>query len=353
MKAVILAAGQGTRLRPVTLTMPKPLVPVANKRMIEYAIERAKNAGISEVGIVVHTMDSPIVSTYGDGESLGVKLTYIVQHEQLGLAHAVKTARDFVGDDDFAMLLGDNIFEDPMTDLLRGFPASEADATIVLGEVPDPTRFGIAVIEGGKVQGLVEKPKDPPGNMAIAGVYCFRSSIFEAIDKIQPSARGEYEITDAIQVLVDEGKTVLPYAVQGWWIDAGKHDPIVLANQLVLEGLPYSDPPEAAMQGNSEVTHRVVVGENVQIIDSIVRGPVVIGDNTVIRNSYVGPYSAIGSDTLIENAEVDNSIIMNEVTIKDLPVRLDRSVIAHKSNVTGMERTTARVVLSEYSRVEF
>jgi len=355
MKAVILAAGQGTRLRPVTLTMPKPLVPVANKRLIQYAIERAKRAGITEIGIVVHTMESPIVSTYGDGESLGVKLSYIVQTEQLGLAHACKMAQDFVAGDDFAMILGDNIFQDDMEELLRGFSASDAEATIVLGEVPDPERFGVAVTEGDRITYMVEKDPNPPSNLAIAGLYCFRPTIFDVIDRIQPSARGEYEITDAIYELIKDGKKVAPYAVKGWWIDAGKPDPIVLANQLVLEGLPWTEAPtekDEAIEGSSDVTHRVILGKNVKIIDSYVRGPVVIGDNTVLRNAYVGPYTSIGSNTVIENAEVDNSIIMDDVTIKNVSRRLDRCLIAHKATVIGSETSVQRLILSEYARVE-
>jgi len=354
MKAVILAAGIGSRLRPVTLTMPKPLVPVANKRLIQYAIERAKRAGISEIGIVVHTMESPIVSTYGDGSSLGVKLSYIVQTEQLGLAHACKTAQEFVDGDDFAMILGDNVFQDDMEELLSGFSASDAEATIVLGEVPDPERFGVAVTEGDKITYMVEKDPNPPSNLAIAGLYCFRPSIFEAIDKIEPSARGEYEITDAIYELIKADKKVAPYAVKGWWIDAGKPDPIVLANQLVLEELPWTEAPtekDDAIE-NSDVTHRVILGKNVKIINSYVRGPVIIGDNTVIRDSYVGPYTSIGSDTVIENAEVDNSIIMDEVTIKDVDRRLDRCLIAHKATVTGSKNSVQRLILSEYAKVE-
>ena len=202
MKAIILAAGQGTRLRPVTLTMPKPVVPVANKRLIEYAIDTIKGAGITEIGIVINSLDSPIVKIFGDGKELDVKLEYIIQEEQLGLAHAAGICRDFVGDEPFAMFLGDNIFQDKMADLIRNFPDSDADASIVLAKVPDPSRFGIAVVEDGVIQRVVEKPADPPSDLAIVGVYLFRSSIFPIIDALKPSGRGEYEITDAIQGLI-------------------------------------------------------------------------------------------------------------------------------------------------------
>jgi glucose-1-phosphate thymidylyltransferase len=357
MKAIILAAGQGTRLRPVTLTMPKPLVPVANKRLIEYSIDIIRDAGIDDIGIVVNSMDSPIVDTYGDGAGLGANIEYIVQEEQLGLAHAIKQGQEFVGDEPFTVFLSDNIFQDKMTGLLSDFPDTDADAALVLTPVPDPSRFGIAVVENGEIQRVVEKPDDPPSDMAIVGVYLFRSSIFDAIDKIEPSDRGEYEITDAIQELIEADKRINSYEIEGWYIDAGKPEPIVLANQLVLEDLPYTpkpSPDDERVQGDSDVSHRVVMGENVQIIDSVVRGPVVIGDNTVIRDSYVGPYTAIGEDCTIFGCEVESSIIMNKCELSLVPGRIDRSFIAHESKVMAADRmpATYRFVLAEESIVE-
>jgi glucose-1-phosphate thymidylyltransferase len=357
MKAVILAAGQGTRLRPVTLTMPKPLVPVANKWLITYAIETLKGAGLTDIGIIVNSLESPICEVLGDGTVLDVHVEYIVQTEQLGLAHAIGLAQDFVGDEPFSVFLGDNIFQDKMRDLLVNFNESDAEASIVLGEVPDPTRFGIAVIEDDQIKGVVEKPKDPPSNFAIAGVYLFRSSIFDAISKIKPSWRNELEITDAIQVLIDEGRTIQAYKLDGWWIDAGKPDPIVLANQLVLEELPYSPPPEESsgkLVGECDVSHRVIIGENSKIINSVVRGPVIIGDNTTIKDSYVGPYTSLGDNVVIEGAEIEASIIMNDCEIRDIKGRIDRSLLAHNARVTSAERmpVTHRFVLAENSYVQ-
>lgn len=357
MKAVIPAAGQGTRLRPVTLTMPKPLVPVANKPLIVHAIDTLKNAGLTEIAIIVSGMDSPIVSTFGDGASLGVQLTYIVQEEQLGLGHAIGMAKDFVGDDSFAVFLGDNLFMDKMVNLLQNFDASPNEASLVLGEVPDPTRFGIAIVEDGKIKGVVEKPKDPPSNLAIAGVYVFRPSIFDAISRIKPSWRGELEITDAIQVLIDEGKTVAPYTIEGWFIDAGKPDPIITANQLVLEQLPYSVSPQEVgdqVEGNSEVSHRVILGKGSRIINSVVRGPVIIGENTTIENSYVGPFTSIGSNTRISNSHIEASIVMDEVEISNVPGRIDRSVIGSQSQILGKggAAQTNRFVIAEYTLIE-
>lgn len=354
MKAVILAAGQGTRLRPVTLTMPKPLVPVANKPLLGYAIDVLKNAGLTDIGIVVSSLDSPIPAALGDGASLGVNLEYLVQEEQLGLAHAVGITKDFVGDEPFCVMLGDNIFHDKMESLLRGFPDSDSDAAIALYEVPDPTRFGLAVVEGDEIVRVVEKPKDPPSNLAICGVYLFKSSIFEAIDQIEPSARGELEITDAIQVLVSSKRKVQPYVLDGWWIDAGKPDAIINAQSLVLGDLPYTPAIEdERVTGDSFVSHRVVLGENSKIIDSVVRGPTIIGDNVTIRNAYIGPYSAIGDNVTVENTEVEASIIMDNCVVKDVDARIDSSLIANGSTVTASPKPSKkRLVLAEESVVE-
>lgn len=353
MKAIVLAAGMGTRLRPVTLTMPKPIVPVANKPMVAYALDMIVAADITEIAIIVNSMESPLVSYFGDKYKTA-NMNYVVQTEQLGLAHAVKQAQDFIDGDDFCMFLGDNIFEDQMTDMLKGFSASDADAGIALRQVPDPQRFGIAVVEDGKIMRVVEKPADPPSDLAIVGVYMFRSSVFEIIDNLEPSGRGEYEITDAIQGLIDAGKNIAPTMIGGWYVDAGKPDPIILANQLLLESLPFQPAPEPGdtrIQGESDVTHGVYMGEGVQIIDSVVRGPVIIGANTVIRNSYVGPYTSIGEGSVIENTEIEASIIMNEVSISDVESRLEKCLIAHKAEVKGTKSTTQRLVISEYAKV--
>jgi glucose-1-phosphate thymidylyltransferase len=354
MKAVILAAGQGTRLRPVTLTMPKPLVPVANKPLIVYAIDVLKNAGLKEIGIVVHDLSSPIVDVLGDGADLGVKLDYIVQTEQKGLAHAIGLARDFVAGEPFCVYLGDNIFQDKMTQVISNFTASDAEAVIGLCEVPDPTRFGIAEIHDGQITRVVEKPKDPPSNLAIAGVYLFRSSVFAAIDQTPLSWRNEYEITDAIQLLIASKQRVDAYPIQGWWIDAGKPDSIMEANQLVLGEMPYSPAPEnGQVKGNSDVSHRVILGENSEIIDSVVRGPVIIGDNVKIINSYIGPYTSLGNDVVVENSEIEASIVMKNCSIRNIQGRIDSSLLADNSQVTAESKRPGsfRFILAENSYV--
>ena len=356
MKAVILAAGQGTRLRPVTLTMPKPLVPVANRALIVYAIEVLKGAGLQDIGIVVNDLDSPITKHLGDGSDLGINLEYVVQKEQKGLAHAIGLCQPFVGDEPFCVFLGDNIFQDKMEILIRQFADSDSEATIALYEVPDPTRFGIAEIGDDKIIRVVEKPKDPPSNLAICGVYLFRSSIFDAISKIKPSWRNELEITDAIQQLITEEYTVYPYKLKGWWIDAGKPDAIINANQLVLGDMPYTPAPENdQVQGYSDVSHRVILGEGSQIIDSVIRGPVIIGKNVTIKNSYVGPYTAIGDDVIIENSEIEDSIVMKNCELHDLPGRIDSSLLADNTIVTSSISGVPAVykfILAENSYIE-
>lgn len=357
MKAVILAAGQGTRLRPVTLTMPKSLVPVANRWLITYAFDVLKRAGLTDIGIVVNSLNSPIVKILTDGKSLGVNIQYIIQKEQKGLAHAIGLCRDFVGHKPFTVFLGDNIFQDKMTDLLTSFADSGAEAAIVLGEVSDPTRFGIAEIDNGQIVRVIEKPPDPPSNLAIAGVYLFRSSIFEAIRQIKPSGRNELEITDAIQEVINAGHSVASYKLEGWWIDAGKPNAIIMANQLVLEGLPYTPAPEASgqIEGNSDVSHRVLIGGNSRIIDSVVRGPVIIGEHTLIRNSYVGPYTALGDNVVIEGSEIEASIVMKNCEIRNIQGRIDRSLLADNARVTSAPHMpdAHRFVLAENSYVQF
>jgi glucose-1-phosphate thymidylyltransferase len=356
MKAVILAAGKATRLRPVTLTMPKALVPVANKSLIEYAIDVLKGAGLRDIGLVVNDLESPIPQTLGNGSGLGINLEYIVQEEQLGLAHAVSLCQNFVGDEPFCVFLGDNIFQDKMEQLFRDFVESEAEAAIALGEVSDPTRYGIVVVDNGHITRLIEKPKEPPSNLAIAGVYLFRSTIFDAIGKIKPSQRNELEITDAIQQLVNDGYVVNSYVLRGWWIDAGKPDAIVLANQLVLEELPYSPAPEDKDRiiGKSEVSHRVIVGEHSQIIDSVIRGPVIIGSNTIVRSSYIGPYTSLGDNVLVEGSEIEASIVMKNCVIRNIPGRIDASLLADGAQVTAAQYMPAahRFILAENSYVQ-
>jgi glucose-1-phosphate thymidylyltransferase len=256
------------------------------------------------------------------------------------------------------VFLGDNVFQDKMESLLMTFEDSDAEAAVALGEVSDPSRFGIADLNESydRIRRVVEKPQNPPSNLAISGVYLFRKSIFEAITHIKPSWRNELEITDAIQWLISQGRKVSPYIMKGWWIDAGKPDAIIQANQLVLGELPYSPPPEDRLQirGNSEVSHRVILGKGSQIIDSVVRGPVIIGDNVVIKNSYVGPYTSLGDNVVIESSEVEASIVMKDCIIRNMPGRIDSSLLADNSQVTSAQHVpdAHRLILAENSYVQ-
>ena len=354
-KAMVLAAGLGLRMRPLTERMPKPMVPVANKPLIEYAVDLLKAAGVHDIGIIVNSLESPIVPMLGDGTKQHVRLEYLVQAEQKGLAHACSLAADFVGDEPFAMLLGDNIFQDQMTQMLTDFNASDAEAAIALGEVADPTRFGIAEVNGDRILRVVEKPKDPPSNLAISGVYLFRRSIFDSIGRIKPSWRNELEITDAIQDLLTHNKKVSYYTIKGWWIDAGKPDAIVRANQLVMGDMPYSPPPEGDTIENSEVSARVLIGEGSHIINSTVRGPVVIGAGVTIKDSYVGPYTAIGDNVTLEHAEIEASIVMKDCTLRGIDGRIDSSLMADGSVVLSSGRSMPRVhrfILAENSYIQ-
>jgi glucose-1-phosphate thymidylyltransferase len=357
MKAVILCAGKGTRLYPVTLTMPKPLVPVANKALLRYAIEILSDMGATEIGLVVDSLDSPIRERLGDGlDTVGIPLTYIAQENPQGLAHAVKLCQPFVDNEPFIVYLGDNIFQDHMPNLFTEFQQAGACAAIALTVVPNPSAFGIAELDGTTVKRLVEKPKDPPSNLAVAGVYIFDPVIFDAIEHIKPSWRNELEITDAIQYLIEHNKCVMPYVVDGWWIDAGKPESIVLANQLVLEQLPFipTNNDDERIQGDSLVSHRVILGEGSQVINSVIRGPAIIGNNVIIRDSYIGPYTSIGDDVLIEGSEIEQSIVMCSCTIQNIEGRIDTSLIADNAKVIRAvaKPMTHRLVLAENSLVQ-
>lgn len=357
MKAVILAAGQGTRLRPVTLTMPKSLVPVANKSLIAYAIDMLKGAGLTDIGIVVHSMGSPICKRLGDGREFGVRVQYIVQEQQSGLAHATLLCEKFVGDDPFTVFLGDNIFQDNMHGLLTGFEDSDSAAAIALSRVPDPERFGIAEVQNGRVIRVEEKPSQTTANLAICGVYLFRPSIFEAIRTIKPSWRDELEITDAIQALIQSDEKVDSYVIDGWWIDAGKPDAIIQANQLVLGDLDYTPAPEdhETICPNSEVGPRVLLGTGTKVEHSVIRGPVIIGDQVTIRDSYIGPYTSVGDNVIIEGSELEASIVMRDCQLRNVPGRLDSSLLADYSRVTAARDSVPavrRFILAENSYIQ-
>lgn len=366
MKGLILSGGAGTRLRPITHTSAKQLVPVANKPILFYGLEDMAAAGITEVGIIVGGTRDEIMAAVGDGSDFGVKVTYIGQDEPLGLAHCVLIARDFLGDDDFVMYLGDNLLRQGIAEFVDAFEndrrhaaepplgshPSAAAAQILLAQVPDPERFGVAEIgSDGAVVRLVEKPEVPPSDLALVGVYLFDPTIHEAVAAIEPSARGELEITDAIQWLIDQGHRVRHEVVDGWWIDTGKLDPLLEGNRLVLDTL--EPRVEGTVDERSRVSGKVVVEAGARLIDSVVRGPAIIGRGTVLRDSYVGPYTSIYHDCVLEDAEIEHSIVLEHSSIVGV-AHLTDSLIGKQVRLSrSRQRPRAnRVMLGDHSVVE-
>lgn len=317
MKGLILSGGTGSRLRPITHTGPKQLIPVANKPVLEYAVDDLREAGITDIGVVLGNVGrDEIQALLGDGSAYGVDITYIVQGNPLGLAHAAGCAKDFVGDDDFVMYLGDNMLKQGITELVESFESGDYGAGIALQEVDNPHQFGIAEVDAeGRVHRLVEKPDDPPSNLALIGIYVFSPEVFDVIEGLEPSWRGELEITDAIQALYDRGRNIDSQIVKGWWKDTGKPTDILDANRLVLEDRERSI--EGTVEAGAEVTGRVDLAPSATIEDgAVVRGPVSIADHTTIGGgTYVGPYTSIGPDSRIVGTQIENSVVVGESEI--------------------------------------
>ncbi len=353
MKAIILCAGKGTRLRPLTFTNAKQLIPVANKPVILYSIEKILAAGISEIGMIVNPENAfAFKETLGDGANFGVHLTYIVQEEPKGLAHAVKLSKDFIGSDKFLMYLGDNMIQEDLSKFVNNFSESDLNASILLTPVEDPSRFGIAVVDGDTVVKVVEKPQNPPSNLAIIGVYLFDPLIFEGIDNIRPSWRGELEITDAIQYLIGHGHKVQGHVVYGWWKDAGRPKDLLEANRRVLSNVKNSR-NLGTINGGTIMEGHVVIEKGAEIVDSVIRGPIIIGEGALIINSYLGPYTSVGPKVTIENSEIENSILLENSTIRDVGVRIDSSIIGKNATVSSMETKPKvhNLVIGDYSLI--
>jgi glucose-1-phosphate thymidylyltransferase len=331
LKGLILSGGKGTRLRPITHTSAKQLVPVANKPVLFYGIEAMAEAGIGEVGIIIapETGDEVKAAT-GDGSRFGVRITYIVQDEPLGLAHAVLTAQSFLRDSPFVMYLGDNLLQGGIADLVEAFRAHEPDALILLTPVPDPEHFGVAELRDGAVVRLAEKPASPRTDLALVGVYMFTPAVHEATRAIRPSARGELEITDAIQHLVDQGLRVEPHIVRGWWKDTGRLEDILAANRLVLDTIVGQVEGELI---DSQVDGRVVIEPGARLEHSSVRGPAIIGAGARLKDCYVGPYTAIGENCSIQNAEVEHSILLAGATVNGLDGRMESSLLGRNVKI--------------------
>jgi glucose-1-phosphate thymidylyltransferase len=325
MKGLILSGGKGTRLRPLTFTQAKQLVPVANKPVLFYGIEALRDAGVKEIGIVVGDTKEEIMAAVGDGSAWSVKIHYIEQDAPLGLAHAVKISEDFLRGEPFVMYLGDNILKSGIVTLVKEFEERKPNSMILLTEVANPQMFGVAELRDGRVVRLVEKPKKPMSNLALVGVYLFDSHIFEAVKAIKPSGRGELEITDAIQYLVEKGYDVQPHLVSGWWKDTGKIEDLLEANRLILEGI--SGKCEGTVDGESRINGQVVIEKGVSLKKSIIRGPAIIGEATEVTDSYIGPFTAIGKSCKIIGTEIEHSIVLEGSEIRDIGSRIDESLI--------------------------
>jgi glucose-1-phosphate thymidylyltransferase len=324
LKGLVLSGGAGTRLRPITHTSAKQLVPVANKPVLFYGLEALRAAGVVDVGIVVGDTHAEIEAAVGDGSALGIRATYIRQSAPLGLAHAVLTAEEFLDGAPFVMYLGDNLLRDGITELVDRFRESSADAMILLQRVPDPESYGVAELEGGRVVRLVEKPPEPRSDLALVGVYMFSPAIMESAHAIRPSGRGELEITDAIQHLIDRGLQVEPHEVSGWWKDTGRLDDMLEANRLILDVL---EPRVDGELVDTTTEGRIVVEEGARLIRSSVRGPAIIGRGALIEDAYIGPYSAISAGVVVRRAEVEHSILLEDSRVEDLDARVESSLI--------------------------
>jgi glucose-1-phosphate thymidylyltransferase len=341
LKGLILSGGAGTRLRPITHTSAKQLVPVANKPVLFYGIEALVEAGISEIGVIIAPeTGEEIRQAAGDGSAFGASITYIEQEAPLGLAHALLTAEQFLADSPFVMYLGDNLLRDGIVELVDAFRRNEPDALILLTAVEDPSSYGVAELNGDRVVRLVEKPEDPPSDLALVGVYMFTPSIFDAARSIEPSARGELEITDAIEALIQSDSRVEPHIVRGWWKDTGKLEDMLEANRLVLEDIEQRI--EGELDAGSRVEGRVVVEAGARLEGTIVRGPAIIGAGARISDSYIGPYTAIDRDVVITGSEVEHSIVLSGSSIRDLHARMEASLLGKNVSLSrseGMPKT--------------
>lgn len=354
MKAIVLCGGKGTRLKPLTYTMAKQLLPVANRPILFYVLDQIRDAGITDIGVIV----SPDTSYYiepvvGDGSQWNANITFIMQSEPLGLAHAVSTAQDFLGDSPFLMFLGDNLIQGSVKSFIDEFNEYEADALVLLKEVPDPRLFGVAELDAsGKVSRLVEKPKEPKSNLALVGVYLFTPEIHRAIAQITPSWRGELEITDAIQKLLDSGNEVRSHILKGWWLDTGKKDDLLEANRVVLDSL-LERSIKGKVDSNSQVVGRVEIGEETELENSVVRGPVSIAERCKIKNAFIGPFTSIASGTTVEESYIEHSVVLDDCSICNIE-RLGDSIIGKNTVVTRQVDAfkVTRLFVGDDARVE-
>lgn len=353
MKGLILSGGKGTRLRPITYTGAKQLVPVANKPVLFYAIEDLVDAGIRDIGIVVagETKDQ-IMSAVGDGSRFECQVTYIEQEAPLGIAHGVKISEPFLGKDRFVLFLGDNFLRDGIVPLVEKFAADpDMNSQILLYRVKNPQDFGVAELADGAVAKVVEKPKQPTSDLAVIGIYMFDHIVFEAVSNIKPSGRGELEITDTIQYLIDTGRRVHPHIISGWWIDTGKKDDMLEANRLILDTLDTQI--LGSIDASSQVYGKVVIEKGAEIRNSVVRGPAIIGANTQIVNSYVGPFTSINYECEVVDSEIEHSIVLENSRIIDIETRIEDSLIGRNVEISKspIKPKALKLMLGDYSKV--
>lgn len=355
MKAIILSGGKGTRLRPLTYTGAKQLVPVANKPILWYGIESIVRAGVTDIGIIISPeTGEEVKAKTGNGDRFGANITYILQDKPAGLAHAVKIARPFLGDSPFVMYLGDNLIQNDLGQFMTNFKEQHMDALILLRPVPNPTAFGVAEVDPqGRVLHLVEKPKVPPSNLALVGIYFFANTIHAAIDRIQPSARGELEITDAIQNLIDHKQQVEARQIEGWWLDTGKKDDLLEANQIVLDTCLQSA-INGEVDDRSQISGRVQIGNGSRLVNCTVRGPVVIGEHCHLENSFIGPFSSIADDVTLIDADLEHSVILRGAKVIGIHQRIVDSVVGQRAQLKlAPQRPKAlRFMIGDDSQIE-
>jgi glucose-1-phosphate thymidylyltransferase len=353
LKGLILSGGAGTRLRPITHTSAKQLVPVANKPVLFYGIEALVDAGVEEIGVIIAPeTGGEIREAAGDGSQFGAKITYIVQDKPAGLAHAMLTAEEFIGASPFVMYLGDNLLRDGIRGLVSTFRADQPQALILLTPVDDPQSYGVAELDGERIVRLIEKPKDPPSNLALVGVYLFTSAIFAAARSLEPSWRGEYEITEAIQTLIDDGQKVQSEIVRGWWKDTGQLADMLEANRLVLEELDTR--LDGEIDEGSRVEGRVVLEAGASLTRSVVRGPAVIGAGACIEDAYIGPYTSIGAGVHVRRSEVEHSIVLSDAVVEDLGTRMEASLLGRNVKLTRSDGPpkTLRLLVGDNCEIE-
>ncbi len=350
MKGLILAAGRGTRLRPLTHTRPKPVIRVAGRPIIHYALDNLKDAGVREIGIVVSPDTRTDVQAALGGVE-GARVTYILQEQPQGLAHAVRVARGWLGDDPFVLYLGDNLFERGIAPFVQAFDRGGPAAVVALARVEDPRQFGVAEVAGGRILRLVEKPERPPSDLAVAGVYVFGPRIHRVIEDLEPSARGEYEITDAIQRLIDGGHEVQGLPIEGWWKDTGRAEDLLDANRLLLANV---EPKNEGRVEESRLIGRVVIEAGAVVRRSTVMGPALIAAGSRVEDAFVGPFTAVGPGAEVRGSEVEYSIVADRAVIENVPTRLQECVIGVGARVTSREGLPRahRLVLGDASRVE-